>query len=185
MSMRCRNSSRMWVVLVMSAVACYQLHREVLAEDRRSWSWSPRHVDIYVGTRQSHDETEPRARQRRDTRQNHVETRQRHVETRQRHVDGHALHWKLHRMVPDSGLGRWNNSMQSWSDLLERGDERGRWWQEVRWRDRDLPALLKSSVPQHASAILSMRASVERNDMARYANSWNGRSWAIPTGPTV
>ena len=78
----------------------------------------------------------------------------------------------MHRMVPDSGLERWTRMMGSWHGLLADGDAAlgmPRTWRNTTWRDADLEPLLRSVVPKHAPNIMSMRAAVERNDMARYA----------------
>ena len=74
----------------------------------------------------------------------------------------------LHRMAPNSSLQRWAPWVRSWEGLLTtRGATPA--WRERTWRDDDLAALLRQTVPKHADRILSMRTSVERNDMARYA----------------
>ena len=75
-------------------------------------------------------------------------------------------------MVPDRGTDRWTAWLHSWNGTLEHGDTalgHKRQWRERVWKDADIPALLREVVPQHAEAILNMRAAVERNDMARYA----------------
>jgi hypothetical protein len=66
---------------------------------------------------------------------------------------------RVHRLAPRSG-GQWAAWSHSWPQLGVR---------QTVWRDDDIPKLVRQAFPSLAAAILSMRAKIERVDMARLA----------------
>ena len=76
----------------------------------------------------------------------------------------------LHRMAPQN-TSRWQKWMTTWNHsalMTAAHDGAPIHVVEHVWHDDDIPAVIRRAVPRHADSILAMRASVERNDMARY-----------------